>query len=144
MIEPHSTSELRRLSVQCDKLFVYGILKRGYQLDLTEENAKFLGEAQLHSANLYRFGNGVGLRFVEDPNRVAQGEVFEIRPSMWPWLDQIEANGFAYTRKIVWVYCPNACAEKDLVHDDGYVEAWVYEHTYPGSEYKRLIENGVY
>src|SRR5260370_42631174 len=76
--------------IEPNKLFVYGILKRGFQLDLTKRGCKFIGEAQIQGANLYGIGHkwdgenwsGVGLRFlglpVEDPIRVVHGEIFEI------------------------------------------------------------------
>jgi gamma-glutamylcyclotransferase (GGCT)/AIG2-like uncharacterized protein YtfP len=143
-------------------LFVYGILKRGYELDLEDDNrGQFLGEATLDRANLYRIGDGVGLRFVKDPNRVAQGEVFRIHSqSVWRWLDSIEQNGRVYTRKIVTVHMENArSACGGVHHEEGKgcadcrkaeelllepVEAWVYEHTYPGMQYSdyNLIEGG--
>lgn len=144
MIEPKSMSEQHRLQEQVNRLFVYGILKRDKELDLRKEGAKFLGEASINGANLYRIGSGVGLRLVEDPTRVAHGEVFQIdRASMWHWLDQIEANGFCYTRKIVRVECPGN-GGKEFDFQDGYMNAWVYEHTYPDFRYNNLIENGVY
>ena len=121
-------------------LFVYGILKRGFQLDLEQRGAKFLGEAQLPGAILYRIGHGgVGLRLVEDLNKVAYGEVFEIphcrpdRYAEWGWLDEIENNGLVYTRKVVPVHFPKSNA--DLL-------TWVYEHTYPSARYDRPIESG--
>ena len=123
-----------------NRLFVYGILRRGFELDLTnpEYGCKFLGEAQINGANLYRIGSGVGLRLVEDPKRWAHGELFEIPHKLWRWLDQIEQNGYCYTRKIVKV---------EHINTLGYpedIDAWIYEHTFPGFEYKNLIESGKY
>jgi len=140
--------------MQPNTLFVYGILKRGFQLDLTERGAKFIGEAQLPGAILYRIGHGgVGLRLVEDPNRVAYGEVFEIPGpgklahhdirGLWPWLDEIEANGLAYKRKVVKVLLEKMPDnDMDLPYET--VDAWVYEHTYPGARYDRPIDSGKY
>jgi gamma-glutamylcyclotransferase (GGCT)/AIG2-like uncharacterized protein YtfP len=161
VIEPHSKSEVARLEHQCNKLMVYGILKRGFALDLTKRGCKFLGEAQLPGANLYGMGykdatrtwTGVGLRLVEDPNRVAYGELFEMPESpevehgsrLWHWLDSIEQNGHCYTRKIVAVKLPIVCCnECDEVVKHETEHAWVYEHTFPGCKYDEhnLIENG--
>jgi gamma-glutamylcyclotransferase (GGCT)/AIG2-like uncharacterized protein YtfP len=127
-----------------NKLFCYGILQRGHELDLTQASlgGKFLGEALIQGANLYRIGSGVGLRLVEDPHKVAHGELFEIPDTLWPWLDDIEQNGFCYTRKIVEVHMDNARgleAEELLLYP---VKAWVYVHSYPNFEYKNLIEGG--
>lgn len=139
-----SKSEMARLEHQCNKLMVYGILKRGFDLDLTKRGCKLLGECQLSGANLYGLGykdatgswTGVGLRLVEDPNRVAQGELFEIPErgayskdgfmsysDTWRWLDSIEQNGHCYTRKIVEIkptgQCFN-CALDGYTNDDEY------------------------
>lgn len=163
-----------------NKLFVYGILKRGLALDLEQEDCKFLGEASIQGATLYRIGDGVGLRFdaevppgpyaeydrlkkrydatheveyrsgkarvvsKKDPLGIAHGELFEIRPELWPGLDRIESNGFCYTRKEVEVSLVNTPEAHYEYEECGNVTAWVYEHTYPGFEYTNPIENGRY
>lgn len=133
------------------KLFVYGILKRGFELDLRDYGCTFVGEAALPGAILYGLGgryeentnpskyHGVGLRFSEDPERVAHGEVFDVPDFLWHWLDQIENNGFSYTRKVVQ-------AKMEVAPEDGLhnVDVWVYEHTFPGMEYVNPIEGGVF
>jgi len=132
------------------KLFVYGILKRNYDLDLRKYNAKFIGKAVLPGAILYGIGplhegpyvggegredfSGVGLRFTEDLTKHAYGEVFEIPDHLWDWLDSIENNGFSYTRKEVQVEMETWVK----------TEAWVYEHTYPHMVYDSPIESGVF
>lgn len=124
-------------------LSAYGILKRGFTLDLTKvPEATFVGTGEIAGANLYRIGSGVGLRFVEDPNRVVKVEVFEIKPGLWQWLDDIESNGLVYIRKQVTVKVTSA-------YDDLFINmtAWVYEHIYyPESWYNetRLIKDGIY
>lgn len=115
-------------------LFVYGILKRGYALDLLRLNAEFVAEAELSSSKLYRIGNGVGLRFVKDPFRVAYGEIFNISKYLWPYLDEVEGNGLIYTRKRVVVHL------KEDHQPRLPVSAWVYEHTYPGTVYSKRTE----
>lgn len=147
------------------KLFVYGILKRNYELDLRKFGCTFLGEAELPGATLYGIGgqnhdrlslddfgkdsprqwSGVGLRFTpKDPDGVAHGEVFEIPDSLWDWLDTIENNGFTYTRKVVQVQVKVGERFRDGAPVYEPVEAWVYEHTFPGMEYKNPIEGGVF
>jgi len=135
-------------------LSVYGLLKRGFVLDLNRYGAKFIGEGIIVNARLYQIGQGVGLRFGKDPLEVGDGcrfhsspniqpahaEVFEIPNKLWEWLDEIESNGFAYTRKIAPVM---------LDHDDEYdpypsIEAWVYEHTFPGTRYNKPILSGIF
>lgn len=120
-----------------DKLFVYGILKRSYELDLEKRGCKFLGSAIISNSVLYRISTGVGLRF-EDGCDVS-GEVFEVPDKLWPWLDCIENNGITYTR-----------VEKDLVFKQNTepVKAWVYEHTYWPKKYYQehldVIEDGCF
>lgn len=158
------------------KLFVYGILKKGYELDLANYGAKFLGEAHIEGATLYGIGpyrvgdgliddavqkyHGVGLRLNTYPwsegdprNIVAHGELWEVPGSLWRWLDDIEQNGFCYTRKIVPVVVEQwkepikrteaglvtAMAALDRMH---YTDAWVYEHTYPNFKYEYPIKGG--
>jgi gamma-glutamylcyclotransferase (GGCT)/AIG2-like uncharacterized protein YtfP len=117
-------------------LFVYGILKRGECLDLEKYGAKFIGPATVEGVQLYHIGSGVGAREMtwrcNDPRHehVAHGEVFEIPDNLWPWLDRIESNGFAYTRKVMSARLPN----------NGGVMAWIYIHTYPGMVYDKPVE----
>jgi gamma-glutamylcyclotransferase (GGCT)/AIG2-like uncharacterized protein YtfP len=65
----------------------------------------------------------------------AKGEVFEIPDKLWPWLDDIEQNGFCYTRKVENVYFDT--------HGE-FKEAWVYAHTFPGMKYTTPIESNEY
>jgi gamma-glutamylcyclotransferase (GGCT)/AIG2-like uncharacterized protein YtfP len=148
-----------------NKLFVYGILKRGYELDLREHGAKFIGEAHIEGAALYGIGpiyegnkhefryHGVGLRLDympekdTDPMGVAYGELFEVPHKLWPWLDGIEQNGFVYTRKIMPVHMDyvrhTLIAEKEaeamLLKP---IQAWVYEHNYKDFKREDLIRGG--
>ncbi len=127
-----------------NKLFVYGILKRGYELDLNNQGAKFIGEASIPGACLYGIGrpragrefSGVGLKLDVGPARVAHGELWDIPDDLWDWLDGIEQNGFCYTRKIV---------KAEHINSLGYpadIDTWVYEYTYPGFSYDNPIANG--
>ena len=144
-----------------NKLFVYGILKCGYELDLRQSFCKFLGKAQLPGADLYGIGpkwvanefngpkgseyfHGVGLKFTDDLKRIVYGELFEIPEGLWPWLDSIEQNGRVYTRKIV-----QPCLSVVLPDDPDamaieMLNAWVYEYTFPGLKEENIIEGGVF
>lgn len=116
-----------------NKLFVYGILKRGFQLDLRNKECIFLGEAILPSANLYHLGGGVGMK-MEEGGR-AFGEVFDIPPDLWAWLDRIEGHPYNYRRIIV---------EPILykLGDGGInVETWAYEFPHPTGP---VIDDGKY
>jgi gamma-glutamylcyclotransferase (GGCT)/AIG2-like uncharacterized protein YtfP len=129
--------EQKEVNTICNKLFCYGILKRGFAADLETEwdGNTFVSEALLPNAQLYAIGGGVGLRFTYNKDDIAKGEVFEIDPKNWPELDYLESNGFAYTRKVVEVYDKEA---------DKSFEAWVYEHTFPGMEYDEPLEGNIY
>jgi gamma-glutamylcyclotransferase (GGCT)/AIG2-like uncharacterized protein YtfP len=127
---------LSEMEESSDYLFVYGILKRGFSLDLSSK-AEFIGEAILPGARLYRIGGGVGLRFTIENSSDVFGEVFRIPKGLWKWLDSIEHNGISYTRRIVGAEVGNPEGP-----DFGWMRVWVYEHTYPGMVYDDPIENG--
>jgi len=125
-----------------NRLFVYGILKRGFELDLGRYGATFIGEAKLPGAQLYGMGVGVGLRMVYDLNQIATGEVWEIPDDLWTWLDAIERNGINYKRivEVPWVTAkpvhPVFGADDEFVPQ--LMEAWVYQHIYyPAEDYGR-------
>lgn len=145
-----------------NKLFVYGILKRGYELDLRQYGATFLGEAHINGATLFGIGapyknrkwSGVGLKLDPPntehlpmwglgPHRVAHGELWEVPDPLWAWLDGIEQNGFCYTRKITDVSLNEYPVEAPY-DGESYktVKAWVYEYSYPGFTYKSPIKEG--
>ena len=157
----------KEIEVNPSKLFVYGILKRGYELDLTDYGATFIGEAHIPGAILYGIGknwhheshpnegrefHGVGLAMGGPnigPNRVAHGELWDIPDKLWDWLDQIEQNGFCYTRKVVPVlhkedsrFSIVAKTYFNAEEDHLVTDAWVYEYTYPGFDYANPIESG--
>src|ERR1700676_1364568 len=100
-----------------NRLAVFGILKRGYELDLSNHGGKFLGEGTIKDAVLFGIGrrwnheghpnderewSGVGLKLdsplpgVQD----AKVELWEIPDILDDWLDSIEQNGYVYTRKV--------------------------------------------
>lgn len=130
--------EIQNMESNTDRIFVYGILKRGFGLDLSKRHGTYLGNGAIEGATLRPIGEGVGLRFDQDPGYLAFGEVFEIPTHLWPWLDAIESNGKHYTRRETDVNL----FDKDrnvLV-----IKAWVYEHTYPGMAYADPIKSGCY
>src|SRR6266403_3364320 len=123
-------------------LAVYGILKRNYELDLSEYGGKFIGEGVIKDAVLFGIGrkwdheshpndgvqfHGVGLKLNSPREGVqdAQVELWEIPDTLDAWLDQIEQNGFCYTRKVVPVQIaqPWAPDGEDTVYKT--VNAWV-------------------
>jgi gamma-glutamylcyclotransferase (GGCT)/AIG2-like uncharacterized protein YtfP len=121
-------------------LFVYGILKRGFPLDLRRHGAEFLGEARIKGAKLLKINEGVGLRWSNDPFEVAYGEIFSIPDDLWPWLDAIESNGQVYTRTLAM-----ARTGKGFSTPDEVMQVQVYLHTYYGADkYEKLpvIEGG--
>ena len=141
-----SLSQKKRIAIQKgedrvkpNKLFVYGILKQGFSLDLTKEGATFLGKAILQGANLYRIGQGVGLR-IEDEGKV-YGEVFEIPSALWHWLDRIENHPHTYQRQLVQVLMIEGYDEH--LSEKQHPEAWVYVHQHP-EYFSGLIESGKY
>jgi gamma-glutamylcyclotransferase (GGCT)/AIG2-like uncharacterized protein YtfP len=124
--------------VKPDLLFVYGILKRGLELDLEKYGQKFLGVACLPKARLYGIHVGVGLRMTEDETDIAHGELFQItEPKLWHnFLDKIENNGYVYTRRVVTVHVADGAG------DTSPQQAWTYEHTYyPADFYEQQLVN---
>lgn len=149
-------------------LFVYGILKKGYELDLADYGASLIGEAHIPGAVLYGIGrnwhheshpndgrefHGVGLKLV-DPRvakadipllsgSVAHGELWRIPEKLWDWLDGIEQNGFCYTRKVVPARLdamPAWAPYDSEVYKT--VNSWVYEYTHPNMKWENPIESG--
>ena len=116
-----------------DKLFVYGILKRGFQLDLEKRGAKFIGKAILLDAALYCLGSGVGMKL--EPGKVAHGEVFKIPKDKWSWLDSIEGHPYNYRRVIVEPLLTNL-GEAGMT-----MKTWAYEFPHPTQS---IIESGNY
>lgn len=129
-------------SMKPNKLFCYGILMRGFSLDLEKEGCKFLGEAVLKPANLYRIGDGVGLR-IEDDGKV-YGEVFEVQDHLWRWLDRIEGHPYVYMRQQVQVMLSPVHADlENPAAMDEEAECWTYVHQIPEA-LGELIESGKY
>jgi gamma-glutamylcyclotransferase (GGCT)/AIG2-like uncharacterized protein YtfP len=133
---------------ECDLLFVYGILKRGFSLDLSKYGGEFLGEAELHEANIYSIGGGVGLRFALNNHDTVHGEVFRIPKRLWGWLDDIEGNPYHYKREVVHVHMDYVRGDNEKAAEEMLLEpvkAWVYVHQYPHENNpKRLIKSGRY
>ncbi len=118
-----------------DYLFCYGILKRGFELDLRRYDAKFIDSAIIDYAKIYQIGSGVGLTLSQDGDDVVYGELFKIPYDLWTWLDRIEGHPYNYKREIKSIYY------KSVV---GYNEkAWVYIHQHPKCFGKR-IKSGRY
>lgn len=133
--EPISGERLESIS----RLFVYGILKRGFPLDLKQYGGTFVSKAHLAGAQLYHIGGGVGLRKVDDDHTIAHGELWEIPNTLWRWLDDIEQNGFCYTREKMVVMTQPKNEENGQV-SLVLSNAWVYVHTYPDMAYENPVE----
>lgn len=149
-----------------NKLFVYGILKSGYELDLLNYGAKFIGEAHIPGAALYGIGrhwnreghpndgreyDGVGLKLDVGPLEVVQ-----------PWTngqigyDVIEGPSIAHGE--LWEIPDSLWDWLDQIEQNGrvytrkivkvcmdrmegdchVVNAWTYEHTHMFQEKDRL------
>lgn len=152
----HCIQEENRKKMENNTLAVYGILKKGYELDLLKEGCEFLGEGFIAGSRLYGIGgrhtpshksrySGVGLRLDVGPSGVddARVQLFKIPSTLWNWLDGLENNGVTYTRKVVKVECP-AKGASEFDFTNGYTLAWVYEHSYKGFGPETLIEGGVF
>lgn len=105
-----------------NRLFVYGILRRGFAADLKNMGAKFISEATLKNAQLYWLGHraGVGLRFQETKSP-AIGEVWEIPDKLWEYLDHIEGIRHGVYKRI---------KTHPVLPDNSAPETWVYAHCY--------------
>lgn len=118
-------------------VFVYGTLKRGgpnnYLMDSI--NAEYLGDAGLKDHALYGIGN-LPVAVSEDNNSV-YGEIWKVPSPGMLYLDMLENNGKAYTRKVVTVN----------TMDGNQVEAWFYEFTMTSVSnvpFVKKIESGVW
>jgi gamma-glutamylcyclotransferase (GGCT)/AIG2-like uncharacterized protein YtfP len=118
-----------------NRLFVYGILRKGFALDLTNEGATFIGNATLKNAQLYWLGNraGVGLRF--EPTKVsAVGEVWEIPDRLWKWLDDIEGVRHNVYKRLKTF---------PVLADGSAPETYVYAHVYYEGNAKKYYNDPI-
>jgi gamma-glutamylcyclotransferase (GGCT)/AIG2-like uncharacterized protein YtfP len=111
-------------------LFVYGTLKRGFPLHKHLKEARFLGEAELSNYLMYDLGWYPGI--VPGPGKV-RGEVYEVSLATLALLDEIEAEGEEYERRLLPV----------RLSDGRTIEAFVY--IYLGEVSRRpLVKEGVW
>ena len=123
--------------MECNLLYVYGILKRGYAADLSKMGAKFISEATMQNSQLYWIGKdrmGVGLRFEQDKGP-AQGEIWEIPESLWSYLDDIEGVKYNVYKRILTYPL--------LVKIEVAVQAYVYAHIYYENEAKKYYNDPI-
>ncbi len=117
-------------------LFVYGILKRGFELDLRRYDAEFIGPATLNEAKIHQIGSGVGLTLSPNVQDVVHGEIFRIPDDLWGWLDRIEGHPFNYKREI-------AAPVRRIDGGMEMMRTWVYVHQHP-SCFGKQIKSGRY
>ncbi len=115
--------------MESNRLFCYGILKRGFELDLRRYGAEFIDSSKMYYAKIYQIGSGVGLTMSDEGTDVVHGELFRIPDDLWGWLDRIEGHPYNYKREVKDV--SDAC------------QAWVYVHQHP-SCFGKQIKSGRY
>jgi gamma-glutamylcyclotransferase (GGCT)/AIG2-like uncharacterized protein YtfP len=73
------------------RLFVYGLLKRGYGLGtmIEEQGAQFIRTAVLDGHSIY--GSGVAM-MLPNPRGHVEGEVWDVPEAVMPTVDRIEAG----------------------------------------------------
>jgi len=142
-----SRSQEKRIAIQKGQkmepnlLTVYGILKRGYSLDLEREGCKFLGTVQVPNTNLYSIGEGVGL--LREDGGLSFGELFEVPERLWRWLDGIEGHPYTYRRELITVWLEGEPQPDFSIEDGPAVESWIYVHQRP-EYFSGKIESGRY
>ena len=98
-------------------VFVYGTLMRGisnhkYYL----EDSSFLGIGTIQGYALYDLGSYPGIR--QEENECTKGEVFEVDDKTMSRLDNLEVEGFLYTRKVLKMEMGNGLVQ------DAYAYIW--------------------
>jgi gamma-glutamylcyclotransferase (GGCT)/AIG2-like uncharacterized protein YtfP len=75
-------------------LFVYGILKRGFQGHdrLGMDKARFVGEATVRCAQLYDLGKYPCMILTDDPNDVVHGELYEVDDELFEEIKEFERS----------------------------------------------------
>jgi gamma-glutamylcyclotransferase (GGCT)/AIG2-like uncharacterized protein YtfP len=101
----------------CDRLFVYGTLRRGsnnYYAELLAKTASHLGEGAV-SGRLYRVTHYPALVKAKADHERVKGDLFEgITAELWALLDDYE--GDAYSREIVDVTMEDGRALQSYVY----------------------------
>lgn len=111
------------------KVFTYGSLKRGKSNHSVLKHSDFLGVASTIDAKYTMFHNSAYPAVIETeycPKHIG-GEVFRVNPKTLALLDQIEGNGYYYTRNQVGVLLFGP-------HGEEVEKAWMYS----------LMHNGKY
>ena len=103
-----------------NKIFVYGTLKRGYNMERIAKAPVFLAEATLFYYKIFSLGGYPGITKVHDSNSFVSGEVWEVSDDDLRRLDYYEGSGYA--RKTV----------KVLMDDKAEVECFTYVYKYAG------------
>ncbi len=111
-------------------LFVYGTLKRSFSLHKYLQGACFLGEGYIKGFEMYDLGSYPG---IVPGNGIVYGEVYQVYPADLALVDEIEAEGEEYQRRLVPVFL----ASGDVL------EAFVY--VYLGDVSLRpVVANGIW
>jgi gamma-glutamylcyclotransferase (GGCT)/AIG2-like uncharacterized protein YtfP len=114
------------MSAPCDKVFVYGTLRRGGSNHFRMEGAEFMTAATVR-ARLYRIDWYPGL-VLDDAGDDVIGEIYQVSERLMKQLDAFE--GPEYHRVMVEVKCAGDHRSP--------VAAWIWEWMEPVDETRRI------
>ena len=130
-------------AAQCRRLFVYGTLRRGFELHhyLPRLGARFLAEARV-AAELIDLGRYPGARPADGKGKWVRGELFQLRQSAYALrvLDKVEGFIPAVPERSEFI---RAMAEV-IVTQGARQRAWIYWLTAKAGAGRRRIACGDY
>lgn len=93
--------------------FVYGTLKKGFYNHRLLEKSRFMGAAVVKGYQMYDLGSFPGIK-ESDPEKMIEGEVYEIDQKTLEALDRLEGEGSLYDRKETVAYMDDGTAAVEL------------------------------
>jgi len=110
------------------KVFVYGTLKRGFRLHRFLAGARYLGEAKVSGFKMYDLGWYPGIVPGEG---LVHGELYEVDLKTLLLLDEVEAEGEEYDRRLC-----------EVITEDGR-KTWAFVYVYRGkADPAREVKSG--
>lgn len=103
------------------KLFVYGTLKRGYNMERIAPNARYIDSAVLYGYRIYNLGSYPAIYPGEEDEDFVYGEVWEVPEEEVTNLDRYEGGAYVRVRVDVVIATPNDSDPLEIVTANTYL-----------------------